>query len=171
MIPKKFIPDLCLSDIYEISAEKLRSDGVKAVILDIDNTLVTYDDPKPTVSVLAWFEKLRENGIGIAFVSNNSPERVDLFNRDLGFPAFPDAKKPSPKYYKEAMTRLGVKPEETTAIGDQVFTDVFAAKRAGMRTIMVRPIKDKLTLLFRVKRKLEIPVLKKYAKIHKNDKK
>ena len=60
--------------------------GIKAVVLDIDNTLVTYDDPEPTPSAAAFLQMLRDNGISIAFLSNNGPERVTKFNKSLGFP-------------------------------------------------------------------------------------
>ena len=75
-----FMPDIYLNDIYEITPEMLKERGIKAVLLDIDNTLVTYDDPKPTESVLKWLDALKNVGISAAFISNNHQERVELFN-------------------------------------------------------------------------------------------
>jgi len=153
-------------DIYGIKAEKLLEMGIKGVLLDIDNTLVTYDDPEPTESVLSWFNSLVEKGIKIAFISNNSKERVELFNKDLGYYAEGDAKKPSVKGYYRAMEKMGIKKSECAVIGDQVFTDMWAANRAGMYGILVDPIKDKKTLFFRAKRLLEKPIVAKYKKEH-----
>ncbi len=164
MIDKYFMPDLYLDDIYGITVKYLKDHGIKAVLLDIDNTLVTYDDPKPTESVLNWLKMLSENGIAAAFVSNNHKERVELFNSDLGLFAAWDSKKPSGKYYIAAMKHLGVEKENAAVIGDQVFTDVWSAKRLGLHAILVKPIKDKTSLFFKSKRALEKPILKRYMK-------
>ena len=161
---KYFMPDLYLDDIYAVTPEYLKSKNIRAVLLDIDNTLVTYDDPMPTPSVLEWLKLLQENGISAAFVSNNHKERVEKFNSELGYFASWDSKKPSGKYYREAMKCLGTSVSDTAVIGDQVFTDVWSAKRLGLHAILVKPIKDKTSLFFRFKRWLEKPILKKYQK-------
>ncbi len=158
------MPDLYLDDIYEITPEYLKSKNIRAVLLDIDNTLVTYDDPMPTPSVLEWLNALKENGISAAFVSNNHKERVEKFNSELGYFASWDSKKPSGKYYRKAMEHLGSSLSDTAVIGDQVFTDVWSAKRLGLHAILVKPIKDKTSLFFKFKRWLERPILKKYKK-------
>ncbi len=169
MINKYFMPDLYLDDIYGITPEFLTEKGIKAVLLDIDNTLVTYDDPLPTESVLNWLSSLSEAGISAAFISNNHKERVELFNSKLNLFATWDSKKPSGKCYRAAMVHLGTDVTDTAVIGDQVFTDVWSAKRLGLYAILVKPIKDKKTLFFRSKRALEKPILRKYAKMHKED--
>ena len=69
----KFIPTRIYGDIYEITPEALAGMGISALILDIDNTLVTYDDPKPTESVSKWLDAMHTAGIKTAFVSNNAP--------------------------------------------------------------------------------------------------
>ena len=161
-----FMPDLYLDDIYGITPAYLKEKGIRAVLLDIDNTLVTYDDPKPTPSVLAWLADLKENGIEAAFISNNHEDRVTLFNEDLRLFATWDSKKPSGKCYLAAMKHLGIEKHEAAVIGDQVFTDVWSAKRLGLFAILVKPIKDKTNLFFRSKRALEKPILRRYAKRH-----
>ncbi len=161
---KYFMPDLRLDDIYLVTPEFLKARGIRAVLLDIDNTLVTYDDPKPTPPVLAWLDSLKENGISAAFISNNHKERVQTFNEELGYFASWDSKKPSGKCYLAAMERLGTSAADTAVIGDQVFTDVWSAKRLGLYAILVKPIKDKTSLFFRFKRALERPVLSRYEK-------
>ena len=170
MIPKKLLPDIYLDDIYSIDLDGLAKRGIKALILDIDNTLVTYDDPEPTEPVAKWFGELEKRGISFAFVSNNNANRVGRFNSGLGCPAFPKAGKPSVKKINEALGALGALPEETASVGDQVFTDVLAANRAGLYSVLVKPIKDKKSLFFRFKRLLERPVIAKYRKeTQKND--
>ncbi len=164
-----FMPDLYLDDIYGITPTFLKEKGIRAVLLDIDNTLVTYDDPKPTPSVLAWLEELKNNGIKAAFISNNHKARVELFNEELQLFATWDSGKPSGRCYRAAMKHLGTDDTNTAVIGDQVFTDVWSAKRLGLFAILVKPIKDKTNLFFRSKRALEKPILRRYAKRHKEE--
>ena len=161
------VPDLYCDDIYGITPEYLKEKGVEAVILDIDNTLVPYEIAEPTDEVRAWLTALTEAGIKIAFVSNNHAPRVELFNKTLGYPAFPDSGKPFKKACRAAMEAMESKPENTAIIGDQVFTDVLAGRNAGLVcALLVKPIKDKTNLFFRTKRLMEVPILKKYKKLH-----
>ena len=161
------VPDLYCDDIYGITPEYLKDKGVEAVILDIDNTLVPYEIAEPTDEVRAWLTALNEAGIKTAFVSNNHAPRVELFNKTLGYPAFPDSGKPFKKACRAAMEAMGSKPENTAIIGDQVFTDVLAGRNAGLNcALLVKPIKDKTNLFFRTKRLMEVPILKKYKKLH-----
>jgi len=165
MILDKFIPDYYFDDVYVITPEFLEKLNITALICDIDNTLEPYEEPVPTPRLLGWINELRDAGVQFAFVSNNHAERVELFNRELGFFAIPDSGKPSSKPIKKAMDAIGVKPENAAMLGDQVFTDVLAGKNAGLRTILVKPIRDKKTLFFRFKRWLEKPVLRAYARL------
>ncbi len=166
-----FMPDIYLDDIYQITPEMLTERGIKAVLLDIDNTLVTYDDPMPTESVLKWLEDLKDAGISAAFISNNNQERVELFNSELKLFATWDSRKPSGKCYRAAMEFLGTDKTNSAVIGDQVFTDVWSAKRLGLFAILVKPIKDKTSLFFRSKRALEKPILRRYKKKRGENKK
>lgn len=159
-----FMPDRVYYDIYEITPELLKSEGIRALILDIDNTLVTYDDPKPTERVANWLSALNDAGITVAFVSNNHAPRVSEFCDGLGYYSHADAKKPSRRYLYEAMRHMNSDTTNTASIGDQVFTDIWAAKRCGMRAFLVSPIKDKKTPFFRFKRLLERPVLYEYRR-------
>ena len=159
-----FMPDWVYNDIYEITPEVLTSQGIRALILDIDNTLVTYDDPKPTERVANWLEAMKNAGIAVAFVSNNHAPRVSVFCDGLGYYSHADAKKPSRRYLYEAMSHMNSDTTNTASIGDQVFTGIWAAERCGMRAFLVSPIKDKKTPFFRFKRLLERPVLYEYRR-------
>ena len=166
MLGKYLIPDRIFNDIYEITPEFLAGEGVAALVLDIDNTLVTYDDPEPTPPVLEWFGAMTAAGIALSFVSNNDAARVERFNRDLGFYAHAKSGKPKGKYIRAAMEHMGSTPADTALIGDQLLTDCAAGKLAGLRSYIVPPIKDKLTPFFRFKRLLEKPYLRKYRRLH-----
>lgn len=167
MINKYLVPDYYLDDIYQITPEFLKSLGIRAIVADIDNTLVTYDDPEPIPALLVWLKGMEEAGIQIALVSNNSKhDRVIRFNKDLGYFATARSGKPFGKGVKRALASMKVSPKEAVMLGDQIFTDILAGSHLGMKTILVKPIKDRTDWFFRTKRKLEKPLLRRYARLH-----
>lgn len=164
------VPEYRFDRFDQVTADFLLSIGVKGVLLDVDNTLEPYEHPTPGDHVLRWLESLNAVGIKTAIVSNNNSERVDLFNRDIGMPAYPKAGKPFSRNLLRAMKDIGTSREETVFMGDQILTDVWAAHNAGIRAILVPPINDRRDFLTRFKRLLEKPILKKYDKLHKENK-
>ena len=160
----KFVPEYYFKTFNEVSAEFLTSIGVKGIVLDVDNTLEPYENPLPGDHVKQWLAELKEQGISAAIVSNNGGERINLFNSELGLPAYYKAKKPFKKNVLNAMKDMGSDKSNTILMGDQVFTDVWAAHNTGIRAILVPPIKDKTDVLTKFKRLLEKPILKKYKK-------
>ncbi len=162
----KFIPDYRFAVFSEVTIEFLLSNGIKGVLLDIDNTLEPYENPTPGPHVVAWLKSLEENGIKAAFVSNNGKNRVELFNEKLGLPAYYKAKKPFKTNLIKALSDINCKPSDAIFIGDQIFTDVYAAKRMGMRAVLLTPINDKRDPFTKFKRMLEKPFLKKYEKMN-----
>ena len=159
-------PTFMFAHYDDITVEFLQAHGIRALLIDIDNTLAPYEQAEPDDRVRAWFRELRENGIGVALVSNNHAPRVEKFNETLGLPAYPDSKKPYKKTLLVAMEALGAKPEETAMLGDQLLTDAFAGLHIGLPALIVPPIKDKTNLFFRFKRLCERPFIRKYAKQH-----
>lgn len=139
------------------------------MILDIDNTLEPYENPKPGEKVKSWITELNDNGIKTAIVSNNDEERVRIFNKDLGMPAYAKSGKPSKKNISLALKDMDVKKEEVAFIGDQIFTDVLGAHNAGIIAFLVPPICDKKDLLTKFKRLLEKPIMKIYMKREKKN--
>ena len=162
-----FAPDYYFETYAGASVEFLKNAGIRALVLDIDNTLEPYENADPSDGVRAWFSALSEAGISAAFVSNNGKERVERFNKDLGNIAYYKAKKPFPCKIKRAMREMGVSKSETLFMGDQIFTDVLAARFAGIRVALVPPIKDKTDVLTRFKRLLERPIMKCYFRRNK----
>ena len=158
------VPDYIFKTFDEATADFLQSIGVKAVILDIDNTLEPYEHPQPGEHVIAWLNSLSECGIKTAIVSNNGWKRVNLFNKNIGMPAIARAKKPFKKNVLRAMEMLSAERENTVFIGDQILTDVLAAHNAGIRAILVSPINDRRDPFTKFKRLLEKPFIRKYEK-------
>ena len=161
------VPDYRFDAFSDASADFLVSIGVKGIVLDIDNTLEPYEHPDPGDHVVAWLSQLKSKGISAAIVSNNGKERVERFNKNLKLPCYFKAKKPFRKNVLNALKDMGVSKGEAVLMGDQVFTDVWAARNAGIRAILVPPINDKRDLFTKFKRLLEKPILKRYEKKRK----
>lgn len=159
-----FVPDFMFNNIYEITPEFIKSLGVRALVLDIDNTLVTYAVEEPTPEVIAWVNGMRESGLFVSIASNNHEERVAKFNEKLGIFIMCESAKPSRKAIKTACTHFGVTPKECAVIGDQIFTDVLCASRAGATAILVTPIPYDENLFFRFKRVCEKPFIRAYKR-------
>lgn len=161
-----FSPDYYFERFDKISVDFLKENGIKTLLIDIDNTLAPYQQAEPDERVLAWLSELKENGIGFAFVSNNSGGvRVKRFNKSIGAPAYGDSCKPfAKKTVTRALCALSGDIKSSAFLGDQIFTDVWAGKRCGMKTILVPPINDLKNPFFAFKRLLEKPILKHYFK-------
>ncbi|MDD4124235.1 MAG: HAD-IIIA family hydrolase [Eubacteriales bacterium] len=159
------VPDGMYKDIYEINAQLLMSLGKEGVVFDIDNTVAPYEILRPTQEMKDYFTSLGKSGIKIAFVSNNKNDRANVFNEELGFFCVPDASKPSPKGILRCVKHMGLPAGKMLLVGDQIFTDCLAAHLAKLEFYMVKPIKDKNTLFFRIKRFFEKPFIHIYKKM------
>ena len=157
-------PDYFFEKFTDITPEFLQSIGIKALVIDIDNTLAPYEQELPDEKTIKWFSALAENGIKATLISNNSPERIAKYNSLLSLSAIPEANKPSTKAIIKAMAEMGVTAENTAGLGDQLLTDTLAVHRLDMLSLIVPPINDKKTLFFRFKRLLEKPFIKRYYK-------
>lgn len=160
------LPDYIFATYREVTPAFLAEIGIKALLIDIDNTLAPYEQPLPDEHIKAWFSALAESGISATLVSNNDRERVELFNGELGLPAYYKSGKPFAKNLKRAMRDMGSDKTNTAMLGDQLLTDAAAGKHIGLRTIIVPPINDKNNAFFRSKRAMEVRHIKKYVKLH-----
>lgn len=158
-----FFPDQYVASTYVIPFEKLYEEGYRGLIFDIDNTLVPHGAPAD-VRAKKLFERLKGIGFDCCLISNNQEPRVKMFNDEIGVHYIFDAHKPSTKNYKRAMEIMKTDETNTLFIGDQLFTDVWGAKRAGIRNILVKPIYPKEEIQIVFKRKLERIVLYFYMK-------
>ena len=157
-------PDYVFDTYQDVTPEFLASIGIRALLIDIDNTLAPYEQPDPTPETLAWFAALDAAGIRAALISNNHADRVERFNAPLGLPAYPDAHKPLTKTAKQALAGLGVSPAAAASLGDQIFTDLLCARFCGMQALIVPPIRDKRSFFWRFKRAMERPILAAWHK-------
>lgn len=158
-----FFPDECADSTYEIDFRSLYREGYRGVLFDIDNTLVPHGAPADDRAV-AFFQELREIGFAYCFLSNNQKERVAPFADRVKGLYIEDAHKPSTKNYVKGMELMGTDRSNTIFVGDQLFTDVYGAKRTGIRNILVKPIHPKEEIQIVLKRYLEKIVLYFYYK-------
>ena len=161
-----FFPDKYVASTYVIDFEKLYEEGYRGLIFDIDNTLVPHGAPADKRAV-ALFSRLKGIGFRCCLISNNQEPRVEMFNRDIKVDYVYDAHKPSTKNYVKAMEIMGTDRSNSLFIGDQLFTDVWGAKRTGMHNILVMPMNPKEEIQIVLKRYLERIVLYFYKRSKK----
>lgn len=150
------IPDYTFRKLTAVTPPFLCRAGIRFLLLDLDNTISPYGVQTPTEEVSRWMESLRQAGIVPFIVSNNHGERAEKFAAALRTGYVKAAGKPGTRGIRAAMERLGAVPEETALAGDQIYTDVLAARRCGIRAILIQPISLKNPLLA-VRYALEIP--------------
>lgn len=163
---QKFYPDLYVDSTYQIDFDSLYRDGYRGLIFDIDNTLVTHGAPADE-RAKKLFAHLKETGFSCCLLSNNKEPRVKMFNDDVQVNYIFDAHKPSVPNYEKAMEVMHTDRSNTIFIGDQIFTDIFGANRAGIPTIMVKKIHWKEEIQIILKRRLEAIVLLCYRNYRK----
>ncbi|MBQ3898538.1 MAG: YqeG family HAD IIIA-type phosphatase [Lachnospiraceae bacterium] len=158
MLFDRFYPDCEADSAYNLPYEKLYELGFRGVLFDIDNTLVPHGAPA-TKKAVALFERLREIGFDTTLISNNKEARVKPFADAVGSKYLYKAGKPSRKGYEKAMRLMRTTPGTTIFVGDQLFTDVWGAKRSGIFSYLTKPIHPKEEIQIVLKRRLEAIVL------------
>lgn len=146
LIPLEHYPS-----IYEIDPVELSGRGITLLLLDLDNTISPYRSTEPTAELHEWITALRTAGVEPFILSNSrKPTRVLDFAGHLGVPYLRRAGKPSREGFRAAMAQMGRQAQETAMVGDQIFTDILGANRAGICAILVRPLH--MDTIFRVLR-------------------
>lgn len=163
---KIFYPKEYFDSTYSIDFERYYKMGYRAVIFDVDNTLVEHDAPADERAT-ALIKGLMEMGYQVCFLSNNDEERVKTFNENLGANYIYKAGKPLAKGYNKAMETMGSDRKNTLFVGDQIFTDVWGANNAGIRSVLVQPIAKHEEIQIILKRIPEKLILHFYLKKNK----
>ena len=150
-----FKPTFWLKNVLAIDEDFLKRNRVRALVLDMDNTLSMHGDPAAEIGVPEWLETMRGLGIRMRVVSNNTKKRVAPLAAKLGLEYTANGAKPLTFGVNRARTDMGVRTRDTLVVGDQIFTDVMAGNLAGVRTVLVEPFHLEKTWTFRLKRKAE----------------
>ncbi len=159
-----FKPNYVFNSVCDITPQFLAQQGIKALILDLDNTLTTHNNPRPANGVLEWISQMKGQGVKLIILSNNHYPRIKPFADALGLDFVTEAGKPLTGGYKRAVKQLGFTKAEVASVGDQIFTDVLGCNLAGIKCIFTFPIEYETGFWFRVKRTLEKPLLPKRNK-------
>jgi len=165
---KKFYPTVYADSAYTVDFSELYKKGYRALILDIDNTLVEHGAP-PNEKAVAFFKTLRGIGFNTCIISNNHEKRVKGFADGVGSIYIYDAGKPGIRSYLEAMNKCGGTLDNTLFMGDQLFTDIYGANRSKIKSILVKPIKEDTEIQIKLKRlgeKIVMPFYFRYRKKH-----
>lgn len=164
-----FKPNLMLKNIFAVTPKLLKKYDINALLLDVDNTLAIYHDNKAVSGVDEWIKSMRENGIELYVLSNAKPKRLAKFANSVDLPYFYMSLKPLPFKINKAIKKLGVDKQNVALVGDQMFTDILGGNLANVFTIWLEIIEPEDKLSFKIKRKIEEKMRKKYKKLCKED--
>ena len=160
-----FIPDMYQKSIYHIDYDKLKEDGIKCLMFDLDNTCVPFKDTEPNKKLKDLFETLKDMDFKVIIYSNATKKRLTPFKNGLGVDCSASSKKPSTKKLLKVIKLLGYELSDVVLIGDQLYTDMLCGNRAGIKTILVNPMSKDDLLFTKLFRFLEKGRFKKMAKM------
>ncbi|KRK71867.1 YqeG family HAD IIIA-type phosphatase [Lacticaseibacillus nasuensis] len=133
-------PTYAVKAIYGLTPEQLRHHGVRAILTDLDNTLIAWNNPDGTPELRQWLNRMHDAGIIVMVVSNNNADRVSRALAKLDLPFVSRALKPLPVGINRAVRKLHLPKKAVVMVGDQLLTDVVASNVAGVRSILVQPL-------------------------------
>lgn len=138
---RNYCPGHLLDGLDSVNLSDLSDSGVKLVLLDVDNTLLPWRSEDIPQATLDWILRGKGQGLAFCIISNTRhPARLDRLAKRMDIPYFLGKKKPSPEPFLEACRKYGFRTEEAVMIGDQIFTDILGANRAGIASILLKPI-------------------------------
>jgi len=144
-----YYPDIILRSVNDITPEWMTSHSLKGLFVDLDNTLAGYRANEPNEEVGSWIKSIRDAGYSIIVLSNAGAKRVAAFCDPLNLPYVAKAHKPKPDALLRVCEENGLQPEQTAMVGDQIFTDVLSANRAGVKSVIVEPLTRNVLFDFR----------------------
>ena len=155
-------PDIKLHGITDITVEILNKFNIKALLLDVDNTMSTHHGQALTEGLLEWIDHMNKNGIKLMVLSNSKRKRIEPFAARISLPFISLGCKPLPTGYLRGVRALGEKRKNVAIVGDQIFTDVLGGNLVGVKTVLLTPIKLEDGLSFKIRRNLEKKIYKHY---------
>ena len=168
-----FFPDEKVETIFDVNYEKLKRDGKKGIIFDLDNTLSPWNKESLNDEVLELFNRLGEMNFSIGILSNGNGDKIRPFLEELSYPVIFSASKPLLRGFGKILDRMDLNPQETIMIGDQLLTDILGANRLSIYSIQVNPIQPgheyTLTKLNRYMEKAILKIRKTYRSIFQSE--
>ncbi len=149
------IPNYYFYRAADITPNFLKSIGIEAVGIDLDNTTVFDMTFNPLPGVKEWLKSLKDAGLKLVIISNTNNLRARIISREFSIKCFALARKPSPKKILAGLNYTGVSPDKFAFIGDQLFYDIAAANRAGVVSIKVDPTAPEILFASKFRRRRE----------------
>lgn len=162
----KYKPVWMVEAIYKITPAQLKALGIKAVLTDLDNTLIAWDHPDGTEELLTWILEMKNAGIPVLVISNNKSSRIKRVVEKFDLPYVSRAMKPLGRGFAAAQKQLGITADEMVMVGDQIMTDILGANIAGIRSILVQPIVQTDGWNTRINRFFERKIMRYLSKKH-----
>ena len=155
-------PDYNVETLFDIDFNELKQKGIKAVLFDLDSTVMPSKSGKYPQNIYELLQELNKNFV-IAIISNNKrSEYIEKVKSQSKFSVIGNANKPSPKVMRAFLATVNIMPNETVVIGDRPLTDILAGKLLGAKTILVDSVtKDTENIQTRLVRKLERLTIRK----------
>ena len=153
-----FFPYVMTDAITDLRPDWLRSQNIRLLMLDFDNTIVPYTTCVPTEAVLNWLNEMAQSDITLCIVSNSHNDRVPKFCREHGLHCITHAKKPFSKGIRACLAQFDVPASQAALVGDQIFTDTLGANGCGVRAILVKAI-DNHNFWLKARHVLEMPFI------------
>ena len=160
----KFVPTWYSKSIYDIDFAKLKSLNIKYILSDLDNTIVGYDVPVPNEKANGLIKEITKNNLELILISNNNMKRLDKFCSPCSLRFLSKANKPGSKRLTNFLIKNKIKKDDCVFIGDQLLTDMWCAKKAGLKCILVDPLQKKESIKTFFNRKIDKRIRKKYLK-------
>lgn len=157
-------PEIIFRRVEDITPAYLQSQGITALVLDVDNTLTGHDSQQLPEAIRDWLDRMRAAGIQLAIASNNNEERVRPFAQSIGLDYVAMSCKPLTFGLARARKKFGVPKGQMAIVGDQLFTDRLAGALYGIPALVVQPMYEDFKKGIRFKRRLEKPFLARYFK-------
>lgn len=133
----KYLPKY-KNKLASINLNNLILNGVKGIIIDLDNTIISEDDKYLSPHAEGWIQEAKNLGILFYILSNGKRRyRVEYWSGYLDIPATSPAKKPFPNAFYRAMMHMKIRPSQVLVIGDSRHTDMLGAWIVGCRSIQV----------------------------------
>lgn len=159
-----FIPDMYQKSIYHINYEKLKEDGIKCLLFDLDNTCVPFKDKEPNRKLINLFDELKDMDFKVIIFSNATKKRLAPFKNGLNVDCSASSKKPNSRKLLKVIKMFNYDLSDVAIIGDQLYTDILGGNRVGIKTILVNPMSKDDLLFTKMFRFFEKKKFKKFAK-------
>lgn len=134
-------PDLIAPGVLaDLPLDVLLAHQIRALVLDVDATLLPRTCAVPSLSISRWIEAAASQLPLHLFSNNPDHRRIAAIARRFDLPFTASACKPRRGALRQVLEQLQLPAARVAMIGDRLFTDVIAGNRLGLFTVLVQAI-------------------------------